>query len=528
MKRTNKILKLVLPALICAALLPAPASAGIKSFVKKVANATGDMVDDVVDTAKDAYDGAKRTGKSIYRSGEYFVEAEKRGLTRIVKIGKNIIKTEAQLLEYLSYTPGYIAADFVVTNAIEGGKVVAQAGKNIANGVHSNVSNIGKHPVKRSDLTISHLTLNDDGYVVVYVQNIGEGVITINPRNKVQTVDLYMKVDGKNWGGTTHKLFDPEKVLVFPGGRVRVETGLKLTSPKTITASIDMNHAVIESNERNNTKTKKLDPRKPDLAITKISLDRDCKVNVTVKNMGPGPVNEMVWIHKDFKDTGLFLKVNGKNWGGATFRGLDESRRLSQSDGAVVYRSNLTVKSQATVSATIDDKSLIKESNEANNQLSQALKCTQTSDLKPVGTVAPARMTPTGARKQEAVVTVERKPLERVQSLKFADLKVVRIDMTHNPATNRDTEFVARIFNAGEGSAAASKAMIRVGGETYGKVFDIPALRAGESYTIRRAERLDRAQNYRTTIIADVAQQVRETNERNNETVLNFRVRHAQ
>ena len=135
------------------------------------------MVDDFVDGVKDTYDDAKRGAKRIYKTGknlgEYLVEAEKRGLTRIVKIGKKVIKTEAQLLEHLATTPLYAITDFVNSRT----------------------------PVKRSDLTISHLTLSDDSHVVAYVQNIGEGIITINPRNKVKTMDLFLKINGKNWGG---------------------------------------------------------------------------------------------------------------------------------------------------------------------------------------------------------------------------------------------------------------------------------------------------------------------------------------
>ena len=70
--------------------------------------------------------------------------------------------------------------------------------------------------------------------------------------------------------------------------------------------------------------------------------------------------------------------------------------------------------------------------------------------------------------------------------------------------------------------------MIRIGGETNGKIFNIPALDGGMSHTIRRAEKLNIGPNYRTTIIADIDKQVREGNEHNNEAILNFSVRSAQ
>ncbi len=502
MNRTNKLLKLFLSALMVVLLLQIPATAGIKSFVRNVANATGDMVDDVVDGAKDTYNDAKRGAKSIYKTGknlgEYFIEAEKRGLTRIVKIGKKVIKTEAQLLEHLATSPLYTITDFVRT----------------------------RMPVKRPDLTISHLTLSDDGQVVVYAQNIGEGIITIDPRSQVKTMDLFLKIDGKNWGGSTHKRFDPERVLLYPGGRLRVETGLKLTSPKTITAIIDMNRAVIESNERNNASTKKLDPRKPDLVIAKVSLDQNCKVNVVVKNVGQGPVNEMVWLHKKYKDTGLYLKVNGKNWGGITFRGLDKHKKLRHPNGMVTYQSNLKVKSQATVTAEIDNKSLIKEANETNNQMTQTLKCAPSANLKPAGGIPQATMVTPGDSTQNSQrrVVAPHKPLAEIKPIKPADLQVARIGVTQSLTTGKDTVFVAYIYNAGVARAPASKAMIRVGGETSGKIFNIPALYGGKSYTIRRTAKLNVGPSYRTTIIADIDKQVKEGDEHNNEAILNFSV----
>lgn len=505
MKRTSKLFNLFLTVLIVTLVLHIPATAGVGSFVRSVANATGDMVDDVIDGAKDTYNDAKRGAKRIYKTGknlgEYFIEAEKRGLTRIVKIGKKVIKTEAQLLEHLATSPLYAVTDFARSSV----------------------------PVKRPDLTISHLILSDDDHVVVYVQNIGEGIITINPRNQVKTLDLYLKIDGKNWGGSTHKIFDPERVLLYPGGRLRVETGLKLKSPKTITAVIDMNHAVIESNERNNTKTKKLDPRKPDLMIAKISLDQNCKVNVVVKNVGQGPVNEMVWLHKKYKDTGLYLKVNGKNWGGITFRGLDKHKKLNHSNGVVIYQSNLKVQSQATITAMIDNKSLIKETNKTNNQVTQTLKCPSSDNLKPTGKMAPATMVTPGNSKQnnsKRVVT-QHKPHAKIKPAKLADLQVLRIGMTQNLTAERETVFVVHICNAGAARATTSKAMIRVGGETHGKIFNIPALDGGKSYTIRRTEKLNIGPSYRATVIADIDKQVKEGDEHNNEAIMNFSVRNT-
>ena len=83
------------------------------------------------------------------------------------------------------------------------------------------------------------------------------------------------------------------------------------------------------------------------------------------------------------------------------------------------------------------------------------------------------------------------------------DLKVTQAEMTpKHPKVGRNITFTARIHNAGLKTAPASKAIIRVGGEYPGMVFDIPPLEPGHSYPIHRTHALDPVQYYRTTLIA--------------------------
>lgn len=99
--------------------------------------------------------------------------------------------------------------------------------------------------------------------------------------------------------------------------------------------------------------------------------------------------------------------------------------------------------------------------------------------------------------------------------------------LTHSPAKPKTTDritFTAVVKNIGRERAGPSTLSFRVGGETKAKMFDVPALGPGETFTARRWETLSIAQNYRNTAIADVNNDVLELNGQNNKRTDNFTV----
>ncbi len=109
--------------------------------------------------------------------------------------------------------------------------------------------------------------------------------------------------------------------------------------------------------------------------------------------------------------------------------------------------------------------------------------------------------------------------------LRGADLEVSQVYLSPaTPTTEDNIVFTAVIRNRGAIRAPASVVCIRVGGETFGKLYPIPALDPGRSRVVRRYQRLSKAQYYRVTAIADAKKQVRESNERNNLKYKNFQV----
>lgn len=116
----------------------------------------------------------------------------------------------------------------------------------------------------------------------------------------------------------------------------------------------------------------------------------------------------------------------------------------------------------------------------------------------------------------------------KVEAVSFPDLNISDFTMEpENPVVDQNIVFSVTVNNSGPGSAAACKLTIKVGGETYGKTYNIPSLSSNQSYTVTRTETLSVAQNYQATAIIDAANEVPEENENNNEFAIQFTVKEA-
>jgi len=99
--------------------------------------------------------------------------------------------------------------------------------------------------------------------------------------------------------------------------------------------------------------------------------------------------------------------------------------------------------------------------------------------------------------------------------------------LTHSPDTPTTVDeitFTAVVKNIGAGTASSSTLSFRVGGETTPQMFSVPSLVPGQTYTAQRQLVLGVAQNYIVTAIADVNNDVPESNEINNQRTDTFTV----
>jgi len=347
--------------------------------------------------ASDAYHSAKDGAKKVYhkgkKAGKHFIDAEKRNLKHVVKVGGKVLKTEYDLVSYLATKPLYVVAEYVSYTD-------------------------RKRPPRRADLVISQMYTDRSGHLIVVIENRGKGYLVMKP-NRKKEVGLYFQLNGRDYGGVTQKLYDPRKRLIKPGGRVVYATPIKITKKTKVTAIIDNLNTVRESNERNNQITAVLpsvqkvhmqtkpmaDVRplhhrtrrekkqeiqvaplrvnkeihratlKPDLMIDKIFLNRECKVVVYVKNIGKAPLSDMVWRDRTPESPSVYIYLNGKKWGGATIAGFDKRKRLQPVGGKGIFVSNLKIHGKATITAEVDRTHKIDEMNEKNNIKTKKVEC---------------------------------------------------------------------------------------------------------------------------------------------------------
>ena len=93
-----------------------------------------------------------------------------------------------------------------------------------------------------------------------------------------------------------------------------------------------------------------------------------------------------------------------------------------------------------------------------------------------------------------------------------------------NPTTVDEITFTAVVKNIGTGSAGASTLSFKIGGESSPPTFSVPALAPNATYTVQRQLVLGVAQNYMNTAIADVDNNVTESDETNNQGTDTFSV----
>ena len=117
-----------------------------------------------------------------------------------------------------------------------------------------------------------------------------------------------------------------------------------------------------------------------------------------------------------------------------------------------------------------------------------------------------------------AVVTVS-------VSTDFPDLVIS--SFTYSPASPNTVDlitFTVEVKNIGTGSAGVSILSFKIGGESSPPTFSVPVLAPGGKYAVQRQLVLGVAQGYMNTAIADVDNDVTESDETNNQETDTFSV----
>jgi len=246
------------------------------------------------------------------------------------------------------------------------------------------------------DLVVQNIRLIKDCKIEVTIANRGRTGVPARGYHRTRGVAIQMYRGAKPWGGIRLFAVDPGKKLMKPRSVVRFiwfprAANLNLRPGiHPLKVTVDNNNAVRESNEGNNTLAKRVVCRRggggrPDLVIRNILLDRSCNVVVQVRNIGRGKVPNKVWtVHKPTSSS-VYLRINGRGWGGATIWKFNPSKSLQPAGGGATYRSKLKVTGTAAVKATIDHTKQVAESNEGNNAMIKRLICRKPGKLPDLG-----------------------------------------------------------------------------------------------------------------------------------------------
>ncbi|MEC9486564.1 MAG: CARDB domain-containing protein [Prosthecochloris sp.] len=253
------------------------------------------------------------------------------------------------------------------------------------------------------DLVVQDIRLDSKCHVVVSVKNNGPGTLQdkVWSQHSPKSAGVYLRINGKPWGGATIWKFDPSKKLQKPGGTATYTSNLKVSGSAVIEAEVDLWNEVTERNEANNTRKEKLScspvatvpgPRPiklmPDLEVEEIWLDDGCRVAATIRNNGPGALSDDVYYVHTPESAGIYFWKDGKRWGGATIWKLDPSKKLQKPGGTVTYTSNLTVSGTSNIMAQVDLHNKVAESNENNNRRTKQVMCREGIGIAPVGGIS--------------------------------------------------------------------------------------------------------------------------------------------
>ena len=237
-----------------------------------------------------------------------------------------------------------------------------------------------KLTLRLPDLEIVKITAARDCKLAVVVKNNGPGMLPdrvwTHPHPK--SAGVYVYINGKKWGGQTIKGFDPGRQLKRPGGMATCILRYKVGPPITVKGVVDLWNDVKEANERNNTHTRKgLSCRTggtkklPDLIVRDIRLIKDCKIEVTIRNIGTAGVPPSYYNLPNA--VGVQMYKGTQPWGGIILKGFDPAGKLKAPGGTATHiwfprAANLDLTPGThSIKVIVDNGKVLTELSETNN-----------------------------------------------------------------------------------------------------------------------------------------------------------------
>lgn len=262
--------------------------------------------------------------------------------------------------------PGGSSTDIYYVALIEGTvrlEVTVDSGNKVAesNEANNSLERVLECHTPRPDIAIQNIDFTDDCRARITLANIGDAPLPSNmygysyggkPPSFVERFLDGTEADYKNF-----RLIDPGYVLQTPGGVVVWEDTAEYRAHGEVVYEWETKTFFRENNNNyaNNSRSALVPNRcKPDLAVTRIEVDEDCYVFVTVHNLGPGPLPTAALtletdLHRARPLAAFSLQhsLNNKGFGGGRIH-KDEALLLEYSGGSVTLMHSIRLPQPST------------------------------------------------------------------------------------------------------------------------------------------------------------------------------------
>lgn len=244
------------------------------------------------------------------------------------------------------------------------------------------------------DLSVKQIWLDKKCAVSFTLVNDGKGALSAKDYRSGAVTISYEK-NRKSFPLTQ---VDPGKKLLDPGGLATFFSNLNLSEDQKVQVVADPQNHILESDTTNNSRTILLKPNcssgivtskkeirtqpdaakkslsisktspviaepedLPDLEITRISLNNDCKIAVALKNNGRGKLSP-----SRYNGAKIVIIYNRKKTSFSLAR-VDPGRKLVHPGNSIRFTTPLRLEKSQSVQAIVDPQDSVKESNEKNN-----------------------------------------------------------------------------------------------------------------------------------------------------------------
>lgn len=183
------------------------------------------------------------------------------------------------------------------------------------------------------DLVIADMTVDEQCRAVITVKNLGPSALPPSAMHAGSDPKLQFSRSGGEGGGWTMAHSE-----LVPAGGTYVHTvnalNLRVDGEGSFTASIDGANLVTETKENNNSLTRTLScvVTKPDLTLAAVEIDNECRVRLTIRNIGEATIGNWQYDH-----TLVFREIDGASKGTIRLGDMAPSRQAAAPGGSVTW-----------------------------------------------------------------------------------------------------------------------------------------------------------------------------------------------